>query len=162
MALELGITFADVAGALERFPGAHRRLEFIGVFQGAAVYDDYGHHPTEVRASIQAARELRHRRLVVVFQPHRYSRLAAFMYDFSRAFSGADKVVILDVYAAGEDNPTGVQANHLAEQVPGAYYAGDFQRAREALENLVGPDDLLLLMGAGDIHKLGEELAQRV
>lgn len=162
MALELGISFADVAGALERFPGAHRRLEFIGVFQGAAVYDDYGHHPTEVRATIQAARELRHRRLVVVFQPHRYSRLAAFMYDFSRAFSGADKVIILDVYAAGEDNPTGVQANHLAEQIPGAYYAGDFQRAREALENLVGPDDLLLLMGAGDIHKLGEELAQRV
>ncbi len=162
MAMELGITFADVVGALERFPGAHRRLEFIGVFQGAAVYDDYGHHPTEVRATIQAAREMRHRRLVVVFQPHRYSRLAAFMYDFSRAFSGADKVIILDVYAAGEDNPTGVQANHLAEQVPGAYYAGDFQRAREALENLVGPDDLLVLMGAGDIRKLGEELAQRV
>ena len=74
MALESGVSFADVAGALERFPGAHRRLEFIGVFQGAAVYDDYGHHPTKVRATLQAARELRHRRLIVVFQPHRYSR----------------------------------------------------------------------------------------
>jgi UDP-N-acetylmuramate--alanine ligase len=162
MALELGVSFSDVAGALERFPGAHRRLEFIGVFQGAAVYDDYGHHPTKVRATLQAARELRHRRLIVVFQPHRYSRLAALMRDFSRAFTGADKVLVLDVYSAGEDNPTGVQATDLADQLPNGTYVGDFQGARQALESLVGPDDLVLLMGAGDIRKLGDELAQRV
>ncbi len=162
MALELGVSFSDVAGALERFPGAHRRLEFIGVFQGAAVYDDYGHHPTKVRATLQAARELRHRRLIVVFQPHRYSRLSALMRDFSRAFAGADKVLVLDVYSAGEDNPTGVQATDLADQLPNGTYVGDFQGARQALESLVGPDDLVLLMGAGDIRKLGDELAQRV
>ena len=162
MALELGVSFTDVAGALERFPGAHRRLEFIGVFQGAPVYDDYGHHPTKVRATLQAARELRHRRLIVVFQPHRYSRLAALMRDFSRAFTGADKVLVLDVYSAGEDNPTGVQATDLADQLPNGTYVGDFQGARQALEGLVGPDDLVLLMGAGDIRKLGDELAQRV
>jgi UDP-N-acetylmuramate--alanine ligase len=162
MALECGISFSDVAGALERFPGAHRRLEFLGVFQGAAVYDDYGHHPTKVRATLQAARELRHRRLIVVFQPHRYSRLAALMQDFSRAFTGADKVLVLDVYAAGEDNPTGVQARDLADQLPNGTYVGDFKGAREALGGLVGPDDVLLLMGAGDIRKLGDELAQRV
>ena len=162
MALELGVSFSDVAGALERFPGAHRRLEFIGVFQGAAVYDDYGHHPTQVRATLQAARELRHRRLIVVFQPHRYSRLAALMRDFTRAFTRADKVLVLDVYSAGEDNPTGVQATDLADQLPNGTYVGDFQGARQALEGLVGPDDLVLLMGAGDIRKLGDELAQRV
>ena len=162
MALELGVSFSDVAGALERFPGAHRRLEFIGVFQGAAVYDDYGHHPTKVRATLQAARELRHRRLIVVFQPHRYSRLAALMRDFTRAFTRADKVLVLDVYSAGEDNPTGVQATDLADQLPNGTYVGDFQGARQALEGLVGPDDLVLLMGAGDIRKLGDELAQRV
>jgi UDP-N-acetylmuramate--alanine ligase len=162
MALECGVPFSDVAGALERFPGARRRLEFIGVFQGATVYDDYGHHPTKVRATLQAARELRHRRLIVVFQPHRYSRLAALMQDFSRAFKSADKVLVLDVYAAGEDNPTGVQASDLANLLPNGSYVGDFQGAREALEGLVGPDDLLLLMGAGDIRKLGDELAQRV
>jgi UDP-N-acetylmuramate--alanine ligase len=162
MALELGVSFSDVAGALERFPGAHRRLEFIGVFQGAAVYDDYGHHPTKVRATLQAARELRHRRLIVVFQPHRYSRLAALMWDFTRAFTRADKVLILDVYSAGEDNPTGVQATDLADQLPNGTYVGDFQGARLALEGLVGPDDIVLLMGAGDIRKLGDELAQRV
>jgi UDP-N-acetylmuramate--alanine ligase len=162
MALELGVSFSEVAGALERFPGAHRRLEFIGVFQGAAVYDDYGHHPTKVRATLQAARELRHRRLIVVFQPHRYSRLGALMRDFTRAFDRADKVLVLDVYSAGEDNPTGVQASDLADQLPNGTYVGDFQGARQVLEGLVGPDDLVLLMGAGDIRKLGDELAQRV
>jgi UDP-N-acetylmuramate--alanine ligase len=162
MALECGVPFPEVAGALERFPGARRRLEFLGVFQGATVYDDYGHHPTKVRATLQAARELRHRRLIVVFQPHRYSRLAALMQDFSRAFKAADKVLVLDVYAAGEDNPTGVQATDLADLLPNGSYVGDFQGARQVLEGLVGPDDLLLLMGAGDIRKLGDELAQRV
>lgn len=162
MALELGISFADVASALASFPGAHRRMEFLGVFQGAAVYDDYAHHPTKVRATIEAARELRHRRLIVVFQPHRYSRLAALMHDFTRAFDGADKVLVLDVYSAGEDNIWGVQAADLAHQMPNATYAGDFKTARELLEGLVGPSDLLLLMGAGDINKLGDELAHRV
>jgi UDP-N-acetylmuramate--alanine ligase len=162
MALECGVSFSDVAGALARFPGAHRRLEFIGLFQGAVVYDDYGHHPTKVRATLQAARELRHRRLIVVFQPHRYSRLSALMQDFSRAFTRADKVLVLDVYSAGEDNPTGVQATDLANLLPNGSYVGDFQGARQALESLVGPDDLVLLMGAGDIRKLGDELAQRV
>lgn len=162
MAIELGIAFADVAAALATFPGAHRRMEFLGAFQGAAVYDDYAHHPTKVRATIEAARELRHRRLIVVFQPHRYSRLAALMHDFTRAFDGADKVLVLDVYGAGEDNISGVQAADLAHQMPNATYAGDFKTAREMLEGLIGPQDLLLLMGAGDINKLGDELAHRV
>ncbi len=163
MALEIGVHFEEVASALERFPGAHRRLELLGLFQGAAVYDDYGHHPTEVRATIQAARELRHRRLIVVFQPHRYSRLAAFMYDFARSFDGADRVLLLDVYSAGEQNPTGVSSSDLADRLPNGTYVGSFDNAREALENLVGPDDVLLLMGAGDIRKkLGDELAQKI
>jgi UDP-N-acetylmuramate--alanine ligase len=151
-----------VAAALESFPGAHRRLELLGAFQGATVYDDYAHHPTKVRATIDAARELRHRRLIVVFQPHRYSRLAALMHDFSRAFDGADKVLVLDVYSAGEENTSGVQAADLAHAIRGASYVGDFKTAREALEGLVGPGDLLLLMGAGDINKLGDELAHKV
>ena len=162
MALEIGVPFAEVASALESFPGTHRRMELLGIFQGATVYDDYAHHPTKVRAAIDAARELRHRRLIVVFQPHRYSRLAALMHDFTRAFTGADKVLVLDVYSAGEQNLTGVQAADLAHQLPNATYAGDFKTAREMLEGLVGPGDLLLLMGAGDINKLGDELAHRV
>jgi len=163
MALEAGVSFAGVAAGLEQFAGAHRRLEFIGVFQGAAVYDDYAHHPAKVRATLQAARELRHRRLIVVFQPHRYSRLAAMLDEFARAFEGADRVLILDVYSAGEDNPTGISARDLADQMPRGLYVGDFAAAREALEGLIGPDDLLLIMGAGDIReKLGDELAHKI
>src|SRR2546425_9752873 len=126
MALELGVRFADVAAALHTFPGAHRRLEFLGVFQGATVYDDYAHHPTKVRATIEAARELRHRRLLVVFQPHRYSRLSALMHDFARAFDGADRVYVLDVYSAGEENVSGVLASDLAQQIPHRIYVGEF------------------------------------
>ena len=162
MALELGVAFADVAAALHTFPGAHRRMEFLGVFQGAAVYDDYAHHPTKVKATIEAARELRHRRLVVVFQPHRYSRLHAQMHDFARSFEGADRVFVLDTYSAGEDNVSGVLAEDLAHQIRQATYVGDFVKAKEALEEIVGPDDLVLLMGAGDIKKLGDELAHKV
>src|SRR2546427_10280779 len=162
MALEIGIGFNDVAAALQTFPGAHRRLEFLGVFQGAAVYDDYAHHPTKVRATMQAARALRHRRLLVVFQPHRYSRLSALLQDFSRAFTAADRVLVVDVYSAGEANPTGIQARDLSDLIPNGVYVGSFERARETLEGLVGPGDVLLLMGAGDIRKLGDELAQKV
>jgi len=161
MALELGVKFSDVSAALASFPGAHRRMEFVGVFQGAAVYDDYAHHPTKVRATIAAARELRHRRLIAVFQPHRYSRLAALMHDFARAFDGADKVLVLDTYAAGEENVSHVMASDLAHQIPRATYVGDFPTAKEALQNLVGRDDLVLLMGAGDIDRLGHELADQ-
>ena len=162
MALEIGIDFPTVAHALETFPGAHRRMEFLGTFQGATVYDDYAHHPTKVKATIEAARELRHRRLIVVFQPHRFSRLHALMHDFARSFEGADRVFVLDVYSAGEDNVSGVQAADLAHQVPQAIYVGDFESAREALEETVGRDDLVLLMGAGDIKKLGDDLAHKV
>ena len=162
MALEVGVSFADIAAALHTFPGAHRRMEFLGVFQGAAVYDDYAHHPTKVRATIEAARELRHRRLVVVFQPHRYSRLNALMHDFARSFVGADRVFVLDTYSAGEENTSGVLASDLAHQIPRGIYVGDFDKAKEALEETVGPDDLVLLMGAGDIKKLGDDLAHKV
>lgn len=161
MALELGIKFSDVSAALETFPGAHRRMEFVGEFQGAAVYDDYAHHPTKVKATIAAARELRHRRLIVVFQPHRHTRLAALIHDFARSFDGADRVFVLDTYGAGEENVSGVLASDLAVQIPRATYVGDFTRAREALADLAGRDDVVLLMGAGDINKLGHELADK-
>jgi UDP-N-acetylmuramate--alanine ligase len=162
MALELGIGFDDIAAALQTFPGAHRRMEFLGLFQGAAVYDDYAHHPTKVRATIEAARELRHRRLIVVFQPHRYSRLHALMHDFTRSFEGADRVYVLDTYSAGEENVSHVRAEDLAHQIRHATYVGDFDKAREALQEIVGPDDLVLLMGAGDIKKLGDDLAHKI
>jgi UDP-N-acetylmuramate--alanine ligase len=159
MALELGIPFATVAAALAGFTGAHRRLERLGRWRGAELYDDYGHHPTEVRATLQAARELPHRRLVIVFQPHRFSRLQALLDDFARSFAGADEVIVTEVYGAGEDNPGGLSAGQLAELVPGARFAPHFSDARAELESFVESGDLLLFMGAGDIWRLGRELA---
>ena len=159
MALELGIPFATAAGALAGFTGARRRLERLGTWRGAELYDDYGHHPTEVTATLQAARELPHRRLVLVFQPHRYSRLAALLDDFARSCEGADEILVTEVYGAGEDNPRGLSGRDLADRVPGARFAPDFESARRQLEELVKPADLVLFMGAGDVWRLGHELA---
>ena len=83
------------------------------------------------------------------------------MHDFARAFDGADRVYVLDVYSAGEENVSGVLASDLAHQIPHGIYVGDFVKAKEALEEIVGPDDLVLLMGAGDIKKLGDDLAHQ-
>jgi len=159
LAAELGVDPVDAAAALATFPGAHRRLERLGTWHGAAIYDDYGHHPTKVRATLAAARELGHRRLVLVFQPHRYSRYQALRDEFADSLRGADAVVVTEIYGAGEENPGGVSAVELAMRVPRARFAPDLGSARDHLEELVGDGDLVLLMGAGDIRRLGDELA---
>ena len=159
LAAELGVEAGVAAEALSSFPGARRRMERLGTWRGASVYDDYGHHPTKVRVTLAAARELGHRRLVLVFQPHRYSRYRALRDDFAASLGAADAVVVTEIYAAGEQNPGQLSGAELAAQVPGARFAPDFAAAREHLESLVKPGDLLLLMGAGDIRSLGDELA---
>jgi UDP-N-acetylmuramate--alanine ligase len=159
LAVELGVDPKVAADALATFPGAHRRLERLGTWRGASIYDDYGHHPTKVRATLDAARELEHRRLVLVFQPHRFTRFGALRDEFADSLRGADAVVVTEIYAAGEDNPGRVSGRDLAERVPGARFAADLEGARDLLENLVEEGDLVLLMGAGDIWKLGDGLA---
>ena len=159
MAVELGVEPGAAAAFLADFPGAHRRLERLGTWRGAAVYDDYGHHPTEVRATVAAARELGCRRVILVFQPHRFSRYQALRDDFADSLRAADAVVVTEVYPAGEPNPGGVSAVDLAMRVPRARFAADFGAARDHLQELVGDGDLVLVMGAGDIRRLGDELA---
>ena len=159
LAVELGIEPRVAAEALSSFPGARRRMERLGTWKGASLYDDYGHHPTKVRVTLAAARELDHKRLVLVFQPHRYSRYMALRDEFADSLRGADAVVVTEIYGAGEHNPGGLSGAELAALVPGARFAPDFTAAREHLEGLVRPGDLVLLMGAGDIRRLGDELA---
>jgi len=159
LAVELGVEPAVAAEALSTFPGAHRRLERLGTWRGATVYDDYGHHPTKVRATLEAARELGHRRLVLVFQPHRFSRFLALRDEFADSLRGADVVLVTEIYPAGEENPGRVSAAELVARVPGAAFAADFAGARAHLEAVVSAGDLVLLMGAGDIRRLGDELA---
>jgi UDP-N-acetylmuramate--alanine ligase len=159
LALELGVSLNVVKKTLSTFPGAHRRMEFLGIWKGARLYDDYGHHPTEVRATLQAARELAPKRVILVFQPHRYTRLAGLLDEFAASFDGADEVIITEVYAAGEE-PNGVSGIDLAIRVPGARFAPHSDTVKDDLYSLTQPGDLVLFMGAGDIWKVAHELAQ--
>jgi UDP-N-acetylmuramate--alanine ligase len=158
MALELGVGFDVAAAALGHYPGAHRRMERLGFWHGAALYDDYAHHPAKVQAALEAARELPYRRLIVVFQPHRYTRLGALLNEFAASFDRADAVLVTEVYGAGEDNPDRLSGEDLAIKMRQAQFVPDFAAARTALDNLAGNGDLVLFMGAGDIWKLGREL----
>jgi UDP-N-acetylmuramate--alanine ligase len=159
MTVELGVEPAVAAAALAAFRGAHRRLERLGTWRGVPVYDDYAVHPTEVRVTVAAARELGCRRVIVVFQPHRFSRFAALRDELADSLRDADAVVVTEIYPAGEPDPGGVTAADLAARVPLARFAPDFGGARGHLEDLVGEGDLVLVMGAGDIRRLGDELA---
>jgi UDP-N-acetylmuramate--alanine ligase len=159
LALELGVSLNVVRKTLSTFSGAHRRMEFLGTWKGARLYDDYGHHPTEVRATLQAARELAPRRVILVFQPHRYSRLAGLLEEFAASFEGADEVIVTEVYSAGEE-PIGVSGIDLAEKVPRARFAPHFDTVKDDLFSITQAGDLVLFMGAGDIWKVAHELAR--
>jgi len=168
-ALELA-GFDPVAGAaaLEGFPGVRRRLELKGELDGARIYDDYAHHPTEVRAALEALRETAPGRLTAVFQPHLYSRTKALAEDFGAALSLADEVVVLDVYAARED-PVGVLQGVTGKLVADAAsdrmggrpvcWAPTIEQAGRAARRRLGPGQALVTIGAGDVFKLAEDLA---
>ena len=161
--LEVEIPFAQVAYALSRFEGVGRRFEKRGESHDVLVVDDYGHHPTEIRATLAAAKQLGRGRVVVCFQPHRFSRTRLLAKEFGAAFDDADAVLVSDIYAAGETPIEGV----TAELVVGAarshghrnvVYAGDLSRAEALLREMVRPHDLVVTLGAGDVAKLGDRL----
>jgi len=159
----LGVPFTDYAAALETFQGVDRRFTVRGEAGGVLIVDDYGHHPTEMAATIAGAR-LYGRRLVVAFQPHRYTRTRDLFADFAPALGGADVVVLTDIYAAGEPPIAGVtSAQLLATLGPrpgGAHYAPRAELVSR-LHELVRQGDLVLVLGAGDItHAAGELLAR--
>jgi UDP-N-acetylmuramate--alanine ligase len=141
-----------------------RRLEVKGEVDGITVVDDYGHHPTEIKMTLQAVREgWPERRIVVAFQPHRYSRTRALMDEFSRAFYQSDVLVILPIYAASEEPLEGVTGQALGRQIAAhghkqVVFADGIADAAEQLKSLLAPGDLLLTLGAGDVWKVGAEL----
>jgi UDP-N-acetylmuramate--alanine ligase len=159
------------AQALGDFPGVARRLELKGERDGARIYDDYAHHPTEVSATLEAARELAPRRLIAAFQPHLYSRTKALAPEFGAALAAADEVAVLDVYPAREE-PVGplagvsglMVATEAADRARGApvWWLPTAEQAAEALAPRLGQGDLLITIGAGDIHKLAEALVDEV
>ena len=162
--LELEIDFAVIAKALEGFLGVQRRLQVKGEMGGILVVDDYGHHPTEIRATLDAIREgWPERRVVVAFQPHRYSRTAGLFAEFVTAFRRADVLVLTDIYAASEQPIAGVSAEHLLEAIKQhgqrqAHFIPELVQKPEALLALLQPGDLLLTLGAGNIVRAGERM----
>ena len=132
-------------------------MELKGIFHGARVYDDYAHHPDELRATLETARTMGGR-LVVAFQPHTYSRTQALFEDFVRELSKPDVLVLSEIYAARERNTTGISSQDLAARIPGTVYCETLPEVTAYLRSHVQPGDLVLTIGAGDIFRAGEAL----
>ncbi|MEE9270062.1 MAG: UDP-N-acetylmuramate--L-alanine ligase [Candidatus Krumholzibacteria bacterium] len=165
--LELDIPFEAIKRGIEDFEGVGRRFEIKGDAGGVTVVDDYGHHPTEIAATILAARQSYNKRLMVFFQPHRYTRTQALAEQFGNCFAGAHTVFITDIYAAGEAPIPGVSSDLIIEGVRRAggievYHAASFHHMVELAMERVKDGDLVLTLGAGDIYKVGEMLLQRL
>jgi len=161
---ELDIPFRKIAAALKGFRGIERRFQVL-CDNGVTVIDDYGHHPVEIRATLKALREaFPERRLVALFQPHRYTRTRDLFHDFAQSFGDADKVFLTEVYAAGEDPIVGVSSRALhdaMDQAKTVFRADKLSLVPAVLEQ-VQPGDVILSLGAGDITKIGHELARQI
>jgi UDP-N-acetylmuramate--L-alanine ligase/UDP-N-acetylenolpyruvoylglucosamine reductase len=164
MAHELGVGWEKIADALETFRGAKRRFEIKYRSKNFLVVDDYAHHPTEIRATLAAAKTFPHQRLVVLFQPHRFTRTQHLLTEFGSAFGAADTLYLTDIYAASEQPIEGITGESLLEAVKASghghvNYAADLKRLRSLVSRELQPGDLVVTMGAGDIHKVGTQLA---
>ena len=160
IAHQLEVSAGQIAEGLQRFSGVDRRFQRRGQVGGVTVVDDYGHHPTEVRATLAAARQCAHRRIHVVFQPHRYSRTLDLLEEFRGAFTDADTVIVLPIYAASEDPIPGVTAERLARRIEGpqVQFAPDFASAVAAVAAQAKEGDLILTLGAGNVSQLAPQI----
>lgn len=162
-ARHLGVDVRTIRDTLAAFGGTHRRFDFTGITDGGVkVIDDYAHHPTECRATIAAASNVKHNRLWIVFQPHTYTRTKALFNEFTECFTGADVLVLTDIYAAREkdvyDISTEKLYNSMKELHPDKeiYYIGDFDRIADFIKSNAASGDMVITMGAGDVYKVGE------
>ena len=165
--LELEIPVDAIRAALDEFSGVDRRFQLRGVERGITVIDDYGHHPTEIRATLAAARACRFQRIHVLFQPHRYTRTDALMDDFARAFHQADSVHVMDIYAASEAPIEGVTSEILVDRIAayghrGAHYVESMERGIESVIAAARPGDAILTLGAGSIYQASEKIMEKL
>ena len=163
VALELDVPADTIREGLKTYAGVDRRFQVRGEAKGVKVIDDYGHHPTEIRATLGAAKLCQFRKVHVLFQPHRYSRTAALMDDFARAFHQADSVFVLDIYAASEKPIEGVSGQALAERIRGfghrgVSYAGGIDDAAKAVAAVAEPGDAVITLGAGSVWQAGDKV----
>jgi len=167
IAQELEIPFARVTEALNAFTGIHRRFEIKGEPHGILVIDDYGHHPAEIRATIGAIRDSWKRPLTVIFQPHRYSRTQDLFDEFLTAFEGADRLILTEIYPAGEDAIPGVNSESLYQAIKRmghteVEFVPDKNQIPKMLAEKLNAGDIALTLGAGDVYKVGEALVETI
>jgi UDP-N-acetylmuramate--alanine ligase len=154
--LELGLPAASLLDGLVKFHGAGRRFELKGTVNGVRVIDDYGHHPTEIKVTLEAAKRYAGGgRVLVIFQPHRYSRTKAFINQFAEALSLADKSWLLEVYAASEQPISGVSSANIAKLLGNSKFEPNFISVTEAVAAEAKPGDVIITLGAGDVSSLG-------
>jgi UDP-N-acetylmuramate--alanine ligase len=163
----LDVPADQIRSGLDGFRGVDRRFQFKGKAAGVSVVDDYGHHPTEIRATLAAARQCGFRHVHVIFQPHRYTRTHDLMDEFSTAFADADTLFLLDIYPASEKPIEGVTAEALAQRIAGTgssapEYAPSFADAAEKVAALAQPGDMILTLGAGSVSQLGPMILERL
>jgi UDP-N-acetylmuramate--alanine ligase len=167
VAQELEIAFTQVAEALGAFTGIHRRFEIKGEPRGILIIDDYGHHPAEIRATIGAIRDSWKRPLTVIFQPHRYTRTRDLFDEFLTAFEGADRLVLTEIYPAGEDPLPGASGEALYQAIKrkghlDVEFVADKNQIVAQLTGKLSRGDIALTLGAGDVYKVGEALVNEL
>jgi UDP-N-acetylmuramate--alanine ligase len=165
--LELDLTPEQIRQGLERFRGADRRFQIKAEIDGITIVDDYGHHPTEIRATLDAARLRGAKRIIAIFQPHRYTRTKFLLDEFAGCFEGCDRVYVLEIYAASEPPIPGVSSGMLVGRMHqmglnNARYAPSEEKLLEELVNDARPGDLIITIGAGSVWKMGEALALKL
>lgn len=159
---EMGVTANGIAKALATFTGAGRRFEFIGESKGITVVDDYAHHPTEMAATLQAAKTLDYKKVIVVFQPYTYSRVALLRDGMIEALSLADKVFLTPIVAAREENVYGVKSEDVTNALPDAQVVADYNELADKMIESANDGDLIITMGAGDIFKVAHIILEKL
>jgi UDP-N-acetylmuramate--alanine ligase len=165
--MDLDLRFEVIRDALADFTGVDRRFQVRGEAGGITVVDDYAHHPVELKATLNAAKDGFGRRVIAVFQPHRYSRTQALLGEFSTAFYQADQLFVTEIYPAGEAPIPGVSGRQIADGVAGhghrhVTYVADKSELAKAVLDQVAPGDMVLTLGAGDVWRVGEEILDRL
>lgn len=159
---EMGVEAQGIAAAIKEFTGAGRRFEFIGESRGITVVDDYAHHPTEISATLKAAKTLDYKKVIVVFQPYTYSRVALLKDGMIDALSVADKVFLTPIVASRETNTYGVSSENIAENLPDAQVVGDYNELAQKMIDSASEGDLLITIGAGDIYKVAHIILEKL
>jgi UDP-N-acetylmuramate--alanine ligase len=171
LAHELDVDFSTISHSLSSFSGVERRFSFCGTYKGAEIFDDYGHHPVEIANTLIVARKRAHNKLIVVFQPHRYTRTEKLWSDFLKTFADStiDTLIITDIYSAGEQPIDTITSNRLAQELQSLNppfkvhyvpFTDDFHQIKQQITESIAANDLLLLLGAGKMHLIPQELVE--